>query len=52
MMQSMRRLFPADQKLIEASLLVVLPGEDGLLTVPDDDLRRGEDLAVSHQVAG
>ena len=48
----MRRSFPADQQLVEASLLVVLPGEDGLLTVPDDDLRRGEDLAVSHQVAG
>ena len=48
----MRRSFPADQQLVKASLLVVRPGEDGLLTVPDDDLCRGEDLAVSDQVAG
>ena len=47
----MRRSFSADQKLVKARVLIVLPGEDRLLTVPNDDLSRGEDLTVSHHVA-
>ena len=30
--------------------MIVRPGEDGLLTVSNDDLGRGEDLTVAHHV--
>ena len=45
------RSFSADPELVKARVLIVLPGEDRLLTVPNDDLSRGEDLTVSHHVA-
>ena len=45
------RSFSADQEFVKARVLIVWPGEDRLLTVSDDDLRRGEDLTVAHHVA-
>ena len=45
------RSFSAHPELVEARLLIVRPGEDGLLTVSNDDLCRGEDLTVAHHVA-
>ena len=45
------RSFSADPELVKARVLIVWPGEDRLLTVSDDDLRRGEDLTVAHHVA-
>ena len=45
------RSFPADPELVKACLLIVWPGEDGLLIVSNDDLCRGEDLTVAHHVA-
>ena len=45
------RSFSADPELVKARVLIVWPGEDGLLTVSNDDLCRGEDLTVADHVA-
>ena len=43
---------PANLELVKSRVNIMRSAEDRLLTLADDDLRGGEDLAVAHQVAG